>query len=214
MFALMMFPVQLSESFGVTYNEVSRIPTLIQAGYASGLLLISPLGDLVRRRPLLLLLCSSAICLTIPLPITHNVVVFEVFSFLVGMATVVPQILMPLAADLAPPHRRATALSIVLSGLMFGILIARVLAGVVGEFTSWRVIYYVAIGVQLAVLAMLYFLLPDYPQRNTGITYFGILWSMGKFLVTEPLVIQAVLVCIASMATFTNFWVGFDPSFA
>lgn len=130
------------------------------------------------------------------------------------MATVVPQILMPLAADLAPPHRRATALSIVLSGLMFGILIARVLAGVVGQFTSWRVIYYVAIGVQAAVLVMLYLLLPDYPQRNKDITYFGILWSMAKFLVTEPLLIQAVLVNIASMATFTNFWVSWPSDLA
>lgn len=200
--------VQLSESFEVTYNEVSRIPTLIQAGYAAGLLLISPLGDLVRRRPLVLLLSFSALCLTIPLPVTHNIVVFEAFSFLVGMATVVPQILMPLAADLAPPHRRATALSIVLSGLMFGILIARVLAGVIGEFTSWRVVYYVAIGVQVAVVVMLYCLLPDYPQRNNDISYFGIIWSMAKFLVTEPLLVQAVLVNIASMATFTNFWVS------
>lgn len=200
--------VQLSESFEVTYNEVSRIPTLIQAGYAAGLLLISPLGDLVRRRPLVLLLSFSALCLTIPLPVTHNIVVFEAFSFLVGMATVVPQILMPLAADLAPPHRRATALSIVLSGLMFGILIARVLAGVIGEFTSWRVVYYVAIGVQVAVVVMLYCLLPDYPQRNNDISYFGIIWSMAKFLITEPLLVQAVLVNIASMATFTNFWVS------
>ena len=200
--------VQLSESFEVTYNEVSRIPTLIQAGYAAGLLLISPLGDLVRRRPLVLLLSFSALCLTIPLPVTHNIVVFEAFSFLVGMATVVPQILMPLAADLAPPHRRATALSIVLSGLMFGILIARVLAGVIGEFTSWRVVYYVAIGVQVAVVVMLYCLLPDYPQRNNDISYFGIIWSMAKFLITEPLLVQAVLVNIASMATFTIFWVS------
>ena len=132
---------------------------------------------------------------------------FESFSFLVGVVTVVPQILMPLAADLAPPHRRASALSIVISGLLLGILIARVLAGVIAEFTTWRVVYFVAIGLQAAVLVMLYWMLPDYPQRNTGISYAGIFWSMAKFLITEPLLVQAVLVSMLSMATFTNFWV-------
>ncbi|KAH8092186.1 MFS general substrate transporter [Cristinia sonorae] len=199
--------IQLAESFGVTYNEVSRIPTLIQAGYAVGLLFISPLGDLVRRRALLLLLTFLAASLTIGLPLSRNVLTFEVLSFLVGIVTVVPQVLMPLAADLAPPHRRASALSIVLSGLLFGVLIARVLSGVIAEFASWRVVYYVAIAVQWVVLAMLYWLIPDYPQRNQGLTYGGILWSMAKFSVTEPLLIQAVLVSIASMATFSSFWV-------
>lgn len=132
---------------------------------------------------------------------------FEAFSFLVGVVTVVPQILMPLAADLAPPHRRASALSIVVSGLLLGILFARVLAGIIAEFASWRVVYFMALGVQAGVLMMLYWMLPDYPQRNKGMSYAGILWSMAKFLVTEPLLVQAVLVSMLSMATFTNFWV-------
>ncbi|KAI0782624.1 major facilitator superfamily domain-containing protein [Abortiporus biennis] len=199
--------VQLSTSFDVTYNEVSRIPTLIQAGYATGLLLISPLGDLIRRRPLPLLLTFISIILTIPLAVTHSISVFESFSFLVGATSVVPQILIPLAADLSPPERRATALSIVLSGLLLGILIARVMAGIIAQFVTWRIVYYVAMGVQGIILIMLYWMLPDYPQRNKGITYWGILWSMMKFLVREPVVVQAALVCISSMATFANFWV-------
>lgn len=115
---------------------------------------------------------------------------------------------MPLAADLAPPERRASAISIVLSGLLFGILIARVLSGIIAEFTSWRVVYYLAIALQWVVLVMLWFMIPDYPQRNKGLTYFGILKSMARFSVTEPLLIQAVLVSMASMATFSNFWVS------
>ena len=180
--------------------------------YAIGLLLISPLGDLVRRRPLLLLLTFLSGALSIGLPLTHSVPAFESLSFLVGIVTVVPQILMPLAADLAPPERRASALSIVLSGLLFGVLIARVLSGVIAQFITWRVVYYLAVAVQFAVLFMLYFMIPDYPQRNKGLTYWGILWTMAKFSVTEPLLIQAVLVNIASMATFSNFWVSVSIS--
>jgi MFS family permease len=98
-----------------------RIPTLLQAGYATGLLFITPLGDLVRRRQLILIIVLCAASLSIGLAVTKNVKIFEALSYLVGVFTVTPQILIPLAADLAPPERRTTAVAIVLSGLMFGI---------------------------------------------------------------------------------------------
>ncbi|KAI0687034.1 MFS general substrate transporter [Earliella scabrosa] len=199
--------IQLSISFGVTYGEVANIPTLIQAGYALGLLFITPLGDLVRRRPLILLLTFVTASLTIGLAITSNLVVFEVLCFFVGVCTVVPQILMPLAVDLAPPERRASALSIVLSGLLLGVLIARVLAGIVAQFVTWRVVYYISIGVQYSILLILYWILPDYPAKNKGSTYFGILYSMARFTVTEPLLVQAILITVPSSAAFTNWWV-------
>ncbi len=67
--------------------------------------------------------------------------------------------------------RRAATLSVVLSGLLFGVLIARVISGVIAEFTSWRVVYYMAIGVQYFVLVGSYFLLPDYPSsKNSHLT--------------------------------------------
>ncbi|KAG6828660.1 hypothetical protein H0H92_007129 [Tricholoma furcatifolium] len=175
--------------------------------YAAGLLLISPLGDLVRRRQLLLTLTTLCTSLTIGLAVTKSLVAFETISFLVGMFSVAPQILLPLAADLAPPERRASALSVVLSGLLFGVLIARVLAGVIAEFTSWRIVYYVAIGPQALVLVGMYFFLPDYPSKNDDLTYWDILFTMAKFAVTEPLLIQASLINLASSACFSNFWV-------
>lgn len=199
--------IQLSKSFNVTYSEVSRIPTLVQAGYATGLVLISPLGDLVRRRQLILCIMTLSTTLTIGLAITKSLVAFEALSYLVGVVSVTPQILLPLAADLAPVERRASAISVVLSGLLFGILIARVLAGIIAEFASWRVVYYFSIGVQSLVLMGSYLMLPDYPSKNTDLTYFRILWTMGKFAVTEPILIQACLINMASSACFSNFWV-------
>ncbi|KAJ6471752.1 major facilitator superfamily domain-containing protein [Mycena vitilis] len=199
--------IQFSESFGVDYNRVSRIPTLLQAGYATGILLISPLGDLVRRRQLIILLALISASLTIGLAVTPNLVVFETLSFLIGVVSVTPQIMIPLAADLAPPERRASAISVVFSGLLFGILIARVLAGIIAQFTSWRVVYYLAIGVQYLVLVASYFVIPDYPAKNKHLSYWGILRTMAKFAFTEPILIQACLINLASSACFTNFWV-------
>jgi predicted MFS family arabinose efflux permease len=162
---------------------------------------------LLRRRQLILLVVFLASSLTIGLAVTSNPAVFEVLTFFVGVFTVTPQILIPLAADLAPPERRATAISMVLSGLLFGVLVARVLAGVIADRTTWRVVYYMAIGLQFSVLLGCYLLLPDYPSKNKDLTYFNILFTMTKFAVTEPILIQACVINIASMACFSNFWV-------
>ena len=175
--------------------------------YAVGLLCICPLGDLVRRRPLILLLTFLSASFTIGLSVTSSLPVFEALSFLVGICSGVPQILMPLAVDLAPPERRASCLSIILAGLMLGVLIARVLSGIVAEFAAWRTVYYIAIGVQYVLTAALYWVIPDYPRKNRGETYWGILRSMAKYAVTEPLLVQAVLISIPSSACFTNWWV-------
>jgi len=177
------------------------------ASYATGLVLISPLGDLLRRRQLILCIIVLSTSFTIGLAITHKLAVFEALSYLIGATSVTPQILIPLAADLAPAHRRASAVSVVLSGLLFGILVARVLSGIIAEFTTWRVVYYFALGVQSFVLLGCYLMLPDYPSKNNDLTYFQILWTMAKFAVTEPILIQACLINMASSACFSNFWV-------
>ncbi|KAH9831421.1 major facilitator superfamily domain-containing protein [Rhodofomes roseus] len=199
--------IQLADSFHVSYEEVSNVPTLVQVGYAVGILLISPLGDLVRRRPLVLTIIFIAASLSIGLAFTNSLPVFEALSFLVGVFTIVPQVLVALAADLNPPHRRAAAMSIVMSGLLFGVLTARVVAGIVAEYVSWRVVYYIAFASQYAIALLLYLTVPDYPSKNKGATYWGILWTMAKLAVTEPVIVQAALVLIPNAAVYANFWV-------
>ncbi|KAJ7311773.1 major facilitator superfamily domain-containing protein [Mycena albidolilacea] len=201
--------IDLAQDFGVSYSKVSRVPTLLQAGYAAGVILISPLGDLVRRRQLILLCLILSTAFTVGLSVTDSFIVFEALSFLVGVTSIITSIMQPLAADLAPPERRATAVSVVISGLLLGVLLARVLAGVLGQFASWRTAYYFGVGAQVFALVWLYLIIPDYPAKNagTGLTYWGILWTMARFAVTEPALIQSCLVNFMMSAGFTSFWV-------
>lgn len=203
-----------------------RIATLIQTGqvyfavldsmtstyllslrFAIGIFFILPLGDLVRRRQLLLLLIFITASLTIGLAFVKNLLGFQIIAFLLGVANASPQILVPLAADLAPPGKRGFAYSIVLAGMIAGQLLARVLAGVIAEFTSWRVVYYVAIGAQYFIVSMCYFIIPDYPAKNKDMTYRHILRTMLKFAFTEPLMVQIEFMAIATSACFANYWV-------
>lgn len=64
-----------------------------------------------------------------------------------------------------------------------------------------------SVGVQGAILLVLYAVLPDWPAKNVGMGYGGILWTMGKYSVTEPVLVQASLMQFCASACFNNFWV-------
>jgi predicted MFS family arabinose efflux permease len=126
--------------------------------------------------------------------VTHNFTVFRVISFICGITTVTPQLMIPLV------------LSIIVSGLLLGMLVARLLSGVVAEFTSWRNIYWFSCGAQYLIGTTLFFFMPDYPSTNSGLGYFKALWTILCFLVTEPLLVQASLIVYFLSAVFTSFW--------
>ncbi|KAI0536454.1 major facilitator superfamily domain-containing protein [Xylaria digitata] len=196
----------IAEDFGVSYERSSNVATLSQAGYAAGLLFLCPLGDIVPRRPFILFLIFSTATTWIGLCLTTNFEVFVSLSFLCGVGTVTPQLMLPLVGDLAPAHCRASSLSIVVSGLALGLLVARVLSGIVANLTAWRNIYWLALGAQYLTLILLFLTLPDYPAKNKGLNYFKAIWKMARLAVEEPLLIQACLMGFLMSAVFTNFW--------
>ncbi|KAL7009421.1 hypothetical protein EMMF5_001052 [Cystobasidiomycetes sp. EMM_F5] len=189
------------------YGDSTLIPTLLQAGYATGLLFIAPAGDMLRRRQLVLLLTVLTTVLAVALALTKSFAGFEAVNFLMGVFTVTPQVMMPLAADLAPPSRRAQSMAIVLSGLMLGLLVARVLGGVIAEFTSFRDVYWMSVGAQAVTGILLYWTLPDYPAKMPDLKYWKIHLTMVKFLFTNPTLIQGGLLGMIASANLLGFWV-------
>ncbi|KAI8623152.1 MFS general substrate transporter [Xylariaceae sp. FL1651] len=196
----------IADDFHVSYEQSSNVATLSQAGYAVGLLFLCPLGDMVPRRPFILFLILLTATMWIGLCLTSSFEAFVALSFLCGVGTVTPQLMLPLVGDLAPAHRRAASLSIVVSGLALGLLVARVLSGVVANYTAWRNIYWLALGAQYLTFILLFFTLPDYPAKNKGLNYFKALWKMIVMVVEEPLLTQACLLGFLLSAAFTNFW--------
>lgn len=125
------------------------------------------------------------------------------------------QIMLPLVGDLAPPRRRATAISIVVSGLLLGLLIARLLSGIIAEYSSsWRNVYWLSFALQYAIVVLLWLFMPDYPPTNTASTdrymsvrhYHRILWSIVELVLTTPVLVQSCLMGFFVAATFTSFW--------
>jgi predicted MFS family arabinose efflux permease len=144
--------------------------------------------------------------LRLGLCITSDLGTFTAISFITAVTTVTPQLMLPLVGDLAPPNRRAAALSIIVSGLMLGVLVARVLSGTISNFVTWRAVYWMSLGLQYLIFILLWLFMPDYPATNPGMNYFRILWDIIKMLFRHPVLVQACLAGMLCSAPFTSFW--------
>src|SRR5207253_9552673 len=134
----------IGRSFSASLHAVGLVPTLTQVGYGLGMLLVVPLGDARERRRLVVTCIGAAAVALVAIALSPNLPWLLAASLVMGIATCVPQILVPFAAGLALPGRRGRAVGTVMSGLLFGILLSRTLSGFVGAAVGWRVMYLVA----------------------------------------------------------------------
>jgi len=150
----------IASDLHVSAETAALVVTTAQLGYAMGLLLLVPLGDRLSHRLLVTaLLALTAVALLIASQ-APTLPVLAVASMVTGFTTVVPQILLPMAAGLAPPERRGAVTGTLLSGLLGGILLARTFGGFLGEHLGWRGPYVVAALMLLALAGLLGLALP------------------------------------------------------
>lgn len=84
---------------------------------------------------------------------------------------------------------------------------ARILSGVVTNWTSWRNIYWIALGLQYSVLVVLWLFMPDYPSANSsGLNYIKMIGGIVLLYKRYPVLVQSGLISFCIAATFTNYW--------
>ncbi|KAI0846188.1 MFS general substrate transporter [Daldinia vernicosa] len=196
----------LADDFGISNQRASLVPTMTQAGYAAGLLLIVPVGDIVRRRPMILSLIFITALIWLGCTLTQSFSPFLGLSFIVGLLTVTPQLMFPLAVQYAPQRHRTTMISVVMSGLVFGVLVARLLSGIITQYTSWRNVYWISFGLQVLVWILLFFTMPDYPTLSPGTSYSRILLKIITLPFLKPDLTQMALIAFLTSGMFTSFW--------
>jgi predicted MFS family arabinose efflux permease len=151
----------IAAQFHVTPSTAALVATGAQLGYAAGLFLLVPLSDRVRYRrliPVLLILTAAGLAVAGCAP---GFGILVAAGACAGVTTVVPQVLLPMAAGLAAPGRQASVTSSLLSGLLGGILLARTFSGSLGGWLGWRAPYLVAAGLALLTAAALLCVIPD-----------------------------------------------------
>jgi len=195
----------MANTFDVSEAQVSNIPLATQLGYAFGLLFIIPLGDKFSRRKIILIDFIAIIAALLVTAMAPSLLVLTISSFCVGFASVVPQLFVPMAAQLATEEKRGKAIGIVMSGLLIGILGSRFLSGMIGEYYGWRFMYYLAAGIMVIYAILLYFKLPDVATDFKG-TYVQLMRSLLKLFKTKPDVRIAALRGALGFAGFSAFW--------
>jgi predicted MFS family arabinose efflux permease len=207
------YPVlnKAAESFNVSYQTASLIPQLLQAGYGVGILLLCPLGDVFRLRPIILALLTITTITWLGLCLAPSFHAFTALSFIAGFANVSPQLLLPLIGTVAPPHRHATAISLVLAGMMMGLAVPRVVAGIVTQYTPWRNIYWASLGIQILLLIAMWALFPDFPRPEPQTTkflqkYTSVLRDIARMTVTKPILAHGCTVTFLINAVLASFW--------
>ena len=179
--------------------------TATQLGYAVGVLLIVPLGDLLDRHRLvpIMLVCAAAALAACAIAPTFPVLLITLAA--VGLTTVSGQILVPLAGDLASDQDRGRVVGTVVSGILIGILLSRTVSGLIAGAAGWRAIYVVAAVVAVVLAVLLLRAIPHLPPR-TRMSYAALLGSVFGIVRRERVVRWSLVLGGTSFAVFTMFW--------
>ena len=195
----------IASAFGVSQGSTALVVTLTQLGYALGMVLLLPLGDLLENRALAsrTLLVTAAALLAAGL--SPDFGFFLAMSVLVGMTSVVAQILVPLAAHLAPERERGKVVGTVMTGLLLGILLARTVSSLIAAAWGWRTIYLVSAVLMVALSVLLVRVLPK-RQPDHSSTYPQLMLSIGRLVREEPALRRRALCQALMFGAFSCFW--------
>lgn len=195
----------IREDMGISEFYVNLMPVLTQVGYALGLLLIIPMGDLYNRRTTVLLsllfLIGSLLCVSMSI----NVPMLLIASFVTGFCSVTPQVFIPFVALYAKPGQKERKVGFILSGLLIGILASRVISGYVGHVLGWRSMFVIA-SVMMALSAIVvYKMFPDVSPTFKG--RFVDLMSSIRCLVSQyPLAVTYSLRSAFAFGSLLGMW--------
>jgi len=156
----------IARDLGASTASAGWLVTATQIGYAAGILLIVPLGDVRNRQHLVptMMLCASAaltLCAVAP-----SMGVLLIAIFIVGVTTVAGQILAPLAGDLADAATRGRVVGIVVSGILTGILVSRTLSGLIADAAGWRVVFATAAVAGVILAGLVFRAIPPLPPKT------------------------------------------------
>jgi predicted MFS family arabinose efflux permease len=189
----------------VSEAGASLLVTAAQLGYAAGLLLVVPAGDITRRRPLLTGLLAVDTLALAASALAPNLQLLGALAVVIGVTSVVVQMLVPYAATLAPDAQRGRVIGTLMSGLLIGILLSRTFSGVIASVAGWRVVYGAAAGAMALTTIALRLALPDH-ARELAVSYREQMRGVLAVARSEPVLRWRSVIGACGFAAFGCFW--------
>ncbi|GHE96761.1 MFS transporter [Streptomyces fumanus] len=197
----------MGRSLGVPAGLTGWLVAAGQFGYLAGLLLLVPLGDVVDRRRLIaghLAVTAAGAALT-----ASATAGWAAFAGLgaAGAFAVVVQTTVAYAASVSPPAERGRAIGVVTSGVVVGILGARVVTGALAENWGWRSVYAVLAVLSLLLAALVLAVLPPEERAGPPVRYRQAVGSLGG-LFGQRVFLTRGLTAFFLFASFGTLWSG------
>ncbi|HWB61491.1 MAG TPA: MFS transporter [Chthoniobacteraceae bacterium] len=195
----------IAKSFGLSVAHAGAIAMLSQAGTATGMALFVPLGDKFERRSLVTVLLLGAFVALLAFAISPNILCLALASFAVGAFSATVHVVVPFAAHLASPSERGRVVGTLISGILFGILLARSFSGTIGALLSWRAVYGIAAAAMIILAAVVRTRLPV-SRPEIPISWPDLMRSALQLVRRHSLLRESAILGALFFAGFSAFW--------
>ena len=196
---------EIAQGFGAAASDAGVLVTVTLAGYALGVLLVVPLGDMLSRKLLIpLVMGASALALALSAAAPGLALLACALAF-VGLTTVSGQIIIPFTRETSAPTEVGKMAGIVASGFTTGILLSRLISGIVASAAGWRTVFIMAAVLNAAMAILLARAIPRMPKRQR-IPYHALLASVVRTALHAPGLAPLMAVNGLSFLAFNMFW--------
>ncbi len=195
----------MARTFHTTPAHIGLVAMATQVGYALGLLLFVPLGDVIERRGLMMRMYGAVAVALLLVALAPTLPLLVLASAATGMMASVTHIVLPLAPDLVEDSQRGRAIGIVMTGLLLGILLARTFAGWVSKIHGWQWVFVVAAAVNLMFVPLLWKIMPVLPPKQ-ALRYKDAMGSLWELWRGQPLLRESSVIGALAFASFSCFW--------
>lgn len=197
--------LEIRRAFGASASQAGMVAVTTQIGYAVGMLVFVPLGDVLARRSLMVRMFAAVSVALAASAISPNLWVLVATSTALGLLASVTHIIVPIAPDLADDDSRGSAIGIVMTGLLLGILLARTFSGAIASLLGWRWVFGIAAIMNALFVLLLWWVLP--PLRPAKpVRYRSAIRSLWTLFRAHSLLREASIQSGFVFASFTGFW--------
>ena len=201
----------VAEYFGVSEAMIGAVPSLNQLALALGIFFLLPLGDRFSNRMLTIIFVIGQVIALMLMAFSQGFILFVVGSTILGFVTIAPYLLPAYVSKRVATNRLGHANAILTTGIIFGILVARAGAGVIGEFIGWRAVYGIAAALMILVTVLLFIIMEQRRERAVPTedqSYIRLIFSVFPIARQYPEILLAGAIQGLGFGSFLAIWMG------